>query len=597
MRDLASWGLVLCLSTVLHVVAALGFSALLVTQNVPQKPGAEAKVRMAALTVPRTDASQAEPEIEGIPDTKATGQSLPGGAVPKSLAQPVAPSDVPAHPLPPASDPAVPQSTAGTTARSDSGDVAPAAPLEISPASITATEHSKVESPATATPNPSSNPIAATPMPEISASIEIDARFENLEVGMLPSQAIASTNGATETVAEVSNARLMTTAATVEGPFSRIPANKPDRVLIAAATASQVQTPTLQALPRDPANQVAAVGASLSSESPENRPSLSLPPDSDVAGPAPLGGQRVATSRPASPAAGSLKPDGQQAPALRPRPDAAVAVLAWSGDLSLQVGQQTISAAAALGVAPTSAQDGGLRDAISDRLSTVECARAQTVYDPASGAIDLRGHVRTDADRDALVAAVSAELGGALPIVDRLRRLDAPQCEVLVRLSDMPLPQSVEQLINPLIIGDDLHTRVYRFESDQSVRFDLAGADYDGWIYLDYFDNEGQVLHLMPNEYIDPFILSARRPIVFGGGGEDDLALGKFELRVSPPFGQDIAVAMVSNRKLFETNRPTVELAENYLAELATRITHLRNTDQDFKGEWVYLFVETFANN
>jgi hypothetical protein len=128
------------------------------------------------------------------------------------------------------------------------------------------------------------------------------------------------------------------------------------------------------------------------------------------------------------------------------------------------------------------------------------------------------------------------------------------------------------------------------------MTFDLAGADYDGWVYLDYFDNEGQVLHLIPNEFIPPLQLGAKAPLTFGGGGANDPSRGKFEMRVSAPFGQDIAVAMVSNYPLFDAVRPTVELAEPYLQDLAARVEILRSTEPDFKGEWVYLFVETRAS-
>jgi hypothetical protein len=53
---------------------------------------------------------------------------------------------------------------------------------------------------------------------------------------------------------------------------------------------------------------------------------------------------------------------------------------------------------------------------------------------------------------------------------------------------------------------------------------------------------------------------------------------------------------MVSNYPLFDAVRPTVELAEPYLQDLAARVEILRSTEPDFKGEWVYLFVETRAS-
>lgn len=270
-------------------------------------------------------------------------------------------------------------------------------------------------------------------------------------------------------------------------------------------------------------------------------------------------------------------------------------VLAWSGTLSLEVPQNTLDTAAALRLPPSNTDTQGLRDALETSLDSVNCARVQTVYDPETGAIDLRGHVRNETDRIALLTAVSKQLGGSLPIQDKLQRLGAPQCNVLVQLSKMPLPQSVEQLINPLIIGADLQTRSYSFTNGRAMKFDLVGAEYDGWIYLDYYDNKGQVLHLLPNAYIPPLFLKANAPLAFGDGSSDDPTRGKFEMRVSPPFGQDIVVAMISNKPLFEV-RPTVENAEAYLVDLAAKVSELRERTADFKGEWVYLFVETLPD-
>ena len=222
-------------------------------------------------------------------------------------------------------------------------------------------------------------------------------------------------------------------------------------------------------------------------------------------------------------------------------------------------------------------------------------ARAQTGYDPESGVIELRGHVKSNADRDVLMAALQTGLQGALPIRDRLRRLPAPQCDVLTAFADMPLPQSVEQFTNPLIIGDDLHARVYEFVDGDSIRFELQGADYPGWLYLDYYDNEGRVLHLLPNATIPPLRLSAREILVFGGGGTTDVARGKLELRVSPPFGEDIVVAMVTSEPLFDGTRPTVEEAEPYLTLVERLVAEARSRSDEFRGEWVYLFVGNFV--
>jgi hypothetical protein len=305
------------------------------------------------------------------------------------------------------------------------------------------------------------------------------------------------------------------------------------------------------------------------------------------------------TVLPGQPANGADTPEGvpanETAAELVPESVITSAMLAWSGDLSLEVRDDTIEAAVALRVQDRPPEKQALRDELAQRLADVKCARVQANYDPNSGALALRGHVKTDKDRDTLVAALEQQLDGAIPVIDGLRRLGAPQCEALAVLSEMPMAQSVEQFINPLIIGEDLHTRVYDFADGEPMRFDLSGADYDAWFYLDYFDSNGQVLHLVPNDFIAPFVLGANQPVVFGGGGVNDITSGLFEMRVSPPYGQDIAVAMVANTPLFDATRENIEPAKPYLIRLSQRVREMRDASDDFKGEWVYIFIETRA--
>ncbi len=62
---------------------------------------------------------------------------------------------------------------------------------------------------------------------------------------------------------------------------------------------------------------------------------------------------------------------------------------------------------------------------------------------------------------------------------------------------------------------------------------------------------------------------------------------------VSPPFGRELAVAYASTVPLYEGLRAPIEPAEPYLACLRGRIAELKAENPDYKGDWVYMFVET----
>jgi hypothetical protein len=284
---------------------------------------------------------------------------------------------------------------------------------------------------------------------------------------------------------------------------------------------------------------------------------------------------------------------GPPAPEVSPGAESVTAALAFSADLAQVLSEGAIDAVEAFLVPDPGADGQALRDGIAQRLGGVACARVQTAFDPETGALELRGHVPGPGDRARLATAIEAELRGALPVVDRLLELPRPQCEVLSGLAAAGIPQSTEQFTNPLIIGEDAHARVYSFRGGDTMRLDIGGADYDGWLYLDYYDSAGDVLHLTPNAAVPPILLPARAAARFGGGGAADIAAGRVRLQVGPPFGKDIAVALVASAQLFDDLRPTQEPAATYLAALAQRVAELRGSDPQFKVEWVYLFVST----
>jgi hypothetical protein len=120
----------------------------------------------------------------------------------------------------------------------------------------------------------------------------------------------------------------------------------------------------------------------------------------------------------------------------------------------------------------------------------------------------------------------------------------------------------------------------------------LGAADYDAWLYVDFYDAEGQVTHLTPNTLAPLRRLTTGEEISIGDGQADGSGI---TLTVAPPFGKDIVVALAATRRLFAEDRPITEDAGAYLAALKARVAELRAADPTFRGEWAYIFVETFA--
>ncbi len=237
-----------------------------------------------------------------------------------------------------------------------------------------------------------------------------------------------------------------------------------------------------------------------------------------------------------------------------------------------------------------SAQD--LRDGIDGLLSQVPCARLQVQFQPETNTLELIGHIPEDGLRAPVLNALQARMGENIRVADNLLILPRPQCGALSGIASVGLPQSTDQITNSLLVGEDVHAREFKYTQGQQLVLDLTGADYDAYVYVDYFDAAGQVIHLSPNSSAPLTRTPAKAALKIGAEKQGDPGLF---ITIGPPYGQEIAVAFASSVPLYEGERPLAEPAGPYLDFLKQRVADARAENADFKGEWVYFFITTAA--
>lgn len=428
---------------------------------------------------------------------------------------------------------------------------------------------------------PTARPASAAPPAVLEAAAPIQA----------PTQAAAPTPALIQTVAPPEAAR----PARPPAPSAPLVALADPMALAAAAPPPALPAgrlpvaPTLTASPAPSARmaETAAPPASFATApAPAAAPSVDLsavammpaaasPAETRAAPPpAPL-----PLSAPPAPAATALDlPSERQVAALVPEstgllPAEALAAFLRPGD-----------------ILPGDAGAVAVRDGIAAALAQFPCARIQSGFNPDSGALELRGHIPDPAMHPAVIDSLQAQLGAGVPVTGDLLILPRPQCQMLAALDALGLPQSSEQFTNPRVIGPDAHVRDYRFAEGDRLELDLTAPDYPAYILVDYFDAQGQVLHLQPNGFVPPRLAAPREKLTVGRAAPGQPAL---DITISPPFGQEIAVALAVSAPVLATGRPLVEPAAPYLAELAARLRAARAADPGFKGEWVYFFVST----
>lgn len=296
---------------------------------------------------------------------------------------------------------------------------------------------------------------------------------------------------------------------------------------------------------------------------------------------------RPETSQRLAPAAAQA--DETPAESAAPRLTAA---LAW------QIGDPTIADPVSMEaiqafMAPQSLAEGAaetVRDGLEALLADIPCARVRTEFVPETATLELRGHVPEDGLRLPLLAALQARMGSSIRVADELSILPAPQCGALTGIAALGLPQSEEQNINPMVLGENAHVREYAFREGDYLELDFYAPEYESFVYIDFFDATGNVFHLQPNETVPPRL---EPPDSFVTSGVERSDRPFLRSRIAPPFAREIVVAFAASMPLYDGLRPIAEPAGPYLDFLRDRITAAREEHPDFKGEWVYFIVAT----
>jgi len=95
---------------------------------------------------------------------------------------------------------------------------------------------------------------------------------------------------------------------------------------------------------------------------------------------------------------------------------------------------------------------------------------------------------------------------------------------------------------------------------------------YSGYLYVDYFDNEGNVVHMLPMQLHPDNRMKAGQVITLGTQAEGGKA-GERVYQIDAPYGPNLIVAIASPKPLFKKPRADEqESAEVYLSMLAQEL-------------------------
>lgn len=217
---------------------------------------------------------------------------------------------------------------------------------------------------------------------------------------------------------------------------------------------------------------------------------------------------------------------------------------------------------------------------LTQAISGFDCASLSATLSK-NMQITVSGYVGSEADLRRLSSRLSP-FDQLSKVINRTAVRTWPLCEAL-EILPQPAKFSLDSrnlpIVHPLGHGPDFA------ENDKLIVEAQATSRYNGFLYVDFIQHDGRVLHMLPGSTMPDNAVKAGQRVLLGDS--------KQEYVIAPPFGTEMLVVMSSPEPLFEKQRPQTEKAEGYFAALRAALAraHKRNFAEKILSN--YYFINT----
>ncbi|MCX8100824.1 MAG: OmpA family protein [Geminicoccaceae bacterium] len=199
-------------------------------------------------------------------------------------------------------------------------------------------------------------------------------------------------------------------------------------------------------------------------------------------------------------------------------------------------------------------------------LRAFPCAEVRSVAS-ADGRLLLEGTVTGELERASLARALAALPGASSVEGGGLAIRPRPHCEAALKVAGLVGPSR----LGPVRLQLNRPEGVFTAGRDVLVATLRAPADVAVWAYLDYYHENGEVYHLLP-EPMAPDDRLAPGAVLRVGPEKAEAGPNDRVWEASEPYGEGRLVLLLSERPLFDRPRPIGEPAAEYLSALEAAI-------------------------
>jgi hypothetical protein len=232
----------------------------------------------------------------------------------------------------------------------------------------------------------------------------------------------------------------------------------------------------------------------------------------------------------------------------------------------------------------------GVKSDVARRLDGLRCS---TIAVDVSKDFLFRTNVRlsgvVSTDDDVASAADLAHLRDVSKVSSSLQVVPWPFCEVINAVQTTIGPAPAQGA--PAIDGD--HPDMVWKDGDRLVLDVAMTSLFDGYLYVDFIDDDGTVAHMLPNPRHADNKLKAGQSVKLGAAAGDKNSKEQ-AYEISAPFGKRMIIASASRKPLFNQARDQVETAATYFAALRAAFDRARSGDKsELAAVSVYRFITT----